>query len=175
MPLMAAAAGPAEKRAPGGGLRSCSSIVACRRTASQQSRILLTFGVQSESIPALKIVINHEANLKIDGKKVPDDWLTGMRAAAAGRSAHERRPTPRSTRSSMRTSLRKVRRQRKSSFAVTRWSPTGRLTRPVTLFGLVTRMQRQKTVGRPPSAPSASGLNVLDLSLKCFRGIASAL
>lgn len=47
MPLVAAAAGPAEKRSPGGGLRSCSSIVACRRTASQQSRILLTFGVQS--------------------------------------------------------------------------------------------------------------------------------
>ncbi|HQU42294.1 MAG TPA: amidohydrolase family protein, partial [Pirellulales bacterium] len=34
--------------------------------------------------PDLRIVINHEANLMIDGKSVPDTWLSGARAAAAG-------------------------------------------------------------------------------------------
>lgn len=37
----------------------------------------------TESIPELTIVINHAANLKIDGKSVPDAWLSGMRSAAA--------------------------------------------------------------------------------------------
>ena len=37
----------------------------------------------ARAIPALRIVINHAANLTIDGKAVPDAWLTGMRAAAA--------------------------------------------------------------------------------------------
>jgi L-fuconolactonase len=39
----------------------------------------------SESIPELRVVINHAANLKIDGKPVPDAWLSGMRSAAAGK------------------------------------------------------------------------------------------
>jgi L-fuconolactonase len=34
-------------------------------------------------IPALRIVINHAANLTIDGKAVPASWLKGMRDAAA--------------------------------------------------------------------------------------------
>ena len=38
----------------------------------------------TKEIPDLRIVINHEANLTIDGKRVPDAWLSGMRAAAAG-------------------------------------------------------------------------------------------
>lgn len=36
----------------------------------------------TEAIPELTIVINHAANLMIDGKSVPDAWLSGMRAAA---------------------------------------------------------------------------------------------
>ena len=32
----------------------------------------------------LRIVVNHAANLTIDGKRPPDSWLKGMRAAAAG-------------------------------------------------------------------------------------------
>lgn len=36
----------------------------------------------TEAIPELTVVINHAANLKIDGKSVPDAWLSGMRAAA---------------------------------------------------------------------------------------------
>ncbi|HET6882676.1 MAG TPA: amidohydrolase family protein [Pirellulales bacterium] len=36
------------------------------------------------AIPELRIVINHEANLRIDGRQPPDAWLSGMRAAAAG-------------------------------------------------------------------------------------------
>jgi predicted TIM-barrel fold metal-dependent hydrolase len=36
-------------------------------------------------LPELRIVINHAANLPIDGKAVPADWLRGMRAAAAGK------------------------------------------------------------------------------------------
>lgn len=38
----------------------------------------------AKAIPDLRIVINHEANLLIDGKGVPGAWLSGMRAAAAG-------------------------------------------------------------------------------------------
>jgi predicted TIM-barrel fold metal-dependent hydrolase len=34
-------------------------------------------------VPELRIVINHAANLPIDGKAVPAEWLKGMRAAAA--------------------------------------------------------------------------------------------
>jgi L-fuconolactonase len=33
--------------------------------------------------PELRVVINHAANLTIDGKAVPADWRRGMRAAAA--------------------------------------------------------------------------------------------
>lgn len=39
----------------------------------------------SQALPELRIVINHAANLKIDGAAVPSDWLKGMRAAAAGK------------------------------------------------------------------------------------------
>jgi L-fuconolactonase len=35
-------------------------------------------------LPDLRIVINHAANLPIDGRPVPDGWLKGMQAAAAG-------------------------------------------------------------------------------------------
>lgn len=38
----------------------------------------------AKEVPELRIVVNHEANLMIDGKRVPDAWLSGMRAAAAG-------------------------------------------------------------------------------------------
>lgn len=38
----------------------------------------------ARAVPDLRITINHAANLKIDGKAVPEDWLSGMRAAAAG-------------------------------------------------------------------------------------------
>ena len=40
----------------------------------------------AKEIPALRIVINHVANLRIDGKTPPEDWLAGMRAAAAPRN-----------------------------------------------------------------------------------------
>jgi L-fuconolactonase len=38
----------------------------------------------ARAVPALRIVINHEANLKIDGQDVSEAWLSGMRAAADG-------------------------------------------------------------------------------------------
>ncbi|HVX16108.1 MAG TPA: amidohydrolase family protein [Pirellulales bacterium] len=38
----------------------------------------------ARAIPSLRIVVNHAANLMIDGRRVPDEWLAGMRAAAAG-------------------------------------------------------------------------------------------
>ncbi|MGH7134698.1 MAG: amidohydrolase family protein, partial [Pirellulales bacterium] len=38
----------------------------------------------TRAVPELRIVINHAANLKIDGKGVPESWRSGMRAAAAG-------------------------------------------------------------------------------------------
>jgi L-fuconolactonase len=37
----------------------------------------------ARAIPDLRIVINHAANLTIEGKGVPDGWRSGMRAAAA--------------------------------------------------------------------------------------------
>jgi L-fuconolactonase len=37
----------------------------------------------AKQIPELRIVINHAANLTIDGKPVPPAWLKGMREAAA--------------------------------------------------------------------------------------------
>jgi L-fuconolactonase len=37
----------------------------------------------ASEVPALRIVINHVANVRIDGKAPPDDWLRGMREAAA--------------------------------------------------------------------------------------------
>ncbi|HWB11039.1 MAG TPA: amidohydrolase family protein [Pirellulales bacterium] len=36
------------------------------------------------AVPDLRIVVNHAANLTIDGKQPPEGWLNGMRAAAAG-------------------------------------------------------------------------------------------
>lgn len=36
----------------------------------------------ARKIPELRMVINHVANLRIDGKAPPTDWLQGMRAAA---------------------------------------------------------------------------------------------
>jgi L-fuconolactonase len=36
-------------------------------------------------LPELRTVINHAANLRIDGKAVPKAWHDGMRAAAAGK------------------------------------------------------------------------------------------
>lgn len=39
----------------------------------------------AQALPGLRIVINHAANLKIDGKAPPEPWLKGMRAAAAGK------------------------------------------------------------------------------------------
>lgn len=37
----------------------------------------------AKEIPALRVVINHVANVKIDGKAPPENWQTGMQAAAA--------------------------------------------------------------------------------------------
>jgi L-fuconolactonase len=42
----------------------------------------------TKTIPELRIVINHAANLKIDGKAVPEAWRQGMRAAAAGKQVY---------------------------------------------------------------------------------------
>lgn len=39
----------------------------------------------AKALPELRIVINHAANLPIDGKPVPDAWRTGMKAAAEGK------------------------------------------------------------------------------------------
>ena len=40
----------------------------------------------AQVLPELRIVIDHAANLRIDGKPVPTEWLKGMRAAAAGKN-----------------------------------------------------------------------------------------
>ncbi|OAI39346.1 hypothetical protein AYO40_05875 [Planctomycetaceae bacterium SCGC AG-212-D15] len=40
----------------------------------------------AERLPELRIVINHEANVTIDGKAVPEAWLAGMSAAAKHRN-----------------------------------------------------------------------------------------
>src|SRR5262249_6351278 len=40
----------------------------------------------AQRLPELRIVINHAANVTIDGKAVPAEWLKGMRAAAAGKN-----------------------------------------------------------------------------------------
>ena len=37
----------------------------------------------AEKLPKLRIVINHAANLPIDGKTPPEKWLAGMQAAAS--------------------------------------------------------------------------------------------
>ena len=39
----------------------------------------------AQVLPELRLVINHAANLRIDGKPVPPEWHKGMRAAAAGK------------------------------------------------------------------------------------------
>jgi predicted TIM-barrel fold metal-dependent hydrolase len=36
----------------------------------------------AKKLPKLRLVINHAANTRIDGKEVPRDWLAGMQAAA---------------------------------------------------------------------------------------------
>ena len=36
------------------------------------------------ALPDLRIVVNHAANLPVDGKAVPAAWVRGMHAAAAG-------------------------------------------------------------------------------------------
>jgi predicted TIM-barrel fold metal-dependent hydrolase len=36
-------------------------------------------------LPELRVVINHVANVRIDGKAVPTEWLEGMKAAATNR------------------------------------------------------------------------------------------
>jgi predicted TIM-barrel fold metal-dependent hydrolase len=40
----------------------------------------------AHKLPKLRIIINHAANLPIDGKPVPPAWLKGMREAAAGKN-----------------------------------------------------------------------------------------
>jgi predicted TIM-barrel fold metal-dependent hydrolase len=42
----------------------------------------------ARAVPELRIIINHGANLRIDGKAVPDGWLKGMRAAAEGKRVY---------------------------------------------------------------------------------------
>jgi predicted TIM-barrel fold metal-dependent hydrolase len=39
----------------------------------------------AQLLPELRIVINHEANLTIDGKTPPAEWRKGMEASAAGK------------------------------------------------------------------------------------------
>jgi predicted TIM-barrel fold metal-dependent hydrolase len=39
-------------------------------------------------LPELRIVINHAANLRIDGKAVPEAWYRGMQAAAGGKRVY---------------------------------------------------------------------------------------
>lgn len=39
----------------------------------------------AKQLPELRIIINHAGNVKIDGKPPPQDWRTGMIAAAAGK------------------------------------------------------------------------------------------
>ena len=39
----------------------------------------------AKALPELRIVINHAANLPIDGKPVPAAWLAGMKSAAEGK------------------------------------------------------------------------------------------
>lgn len=39
----------------------------------------------ARALPELRIVINHEANLRIDGKEPPEAWRKGMKAAAEGK------------------------------------------------------------------------------------------
>jgi L-fuconolactonase len=42
----------------------------------------------AQRLPDLRIVINHAANMRIDGKAPPADWLKGMRAAAAAKRVY---------------------------------------------------------------------------------------
>src|SRR5262249_46833419 len=42
----------------------------------------------ARELPELRVVINHEANLRIDGKAPPDDWRKGMKAAAEGKRVY---------------------------------------------------------------------------------------
>jgi L-fuconolactonase len=42
----------------------------------------------ARAIPDLRIVINHAANLRIDGNAPPENWLKRMRAAAAGKNVY---------------------------------------------------------------------------------------
>lgn len=42
----------------------------------------------AKALPTLRIVINHAANLRIDGKAVPGAWLKGMKAASANRNVY---------------------------------------------------------------------------------------
>jgi L-fuconolactonase len=44
---------------------------------------LLTVSAFAQSLPSLRIVIDHVANVKIDGNAPPSDWLSGMAAAAS--------------------------------------------------------------------------------------------
>ena len=39
-----------------------------------------------KEIPTLRIIINHVANVRIDSKSPPEDWLAGMRTAAGQRN-----------------------------------------------------------------------------------------
>jgi L-fuconolactonase len=42
----------------------------------------------ARQVPSLRIVINHAANLRIDGKAVPESWLKGMKEAAANKNVY---------------------------------------------------------------------------------------
>jgi L-fuconolactonase len=39
----------------------------------------------AKRLPELRVVINHAANVRVDGKPVPAEWLRGMRSAAEGK------------------------------------------------------------------------------------------
>ena len=44
---------------------------------------LMTVSAFAKSLPSLRIVIDHVANVKIDGKAPPSNWVSGMTAAAS--------------------------------------------------------------------------------------------
>jgi predicted TIM-barrel fold metal-dependent hydrolase len=76
------------------GLEDKSYLENLRMIASDQRQLDVNGGPATpvevaklaKLIPDLRIVINHEANLVIDGKEVPKDWLEAMQLAASNKN-----------------------------------------------------------------------------------------
>jgi len=76
------------------GLEDKSYLENLRMIASDQRQLDVNGGPATtvdvaklaKLIPDLRIVINHEANLVIDGKEVPKDWLEGMQLAGSNKN-----------------------------------------------------------------------------------------